>query len=340
MKKVIIGIIIFIIITVLICEFTPISEVIDNIIYNNYVSDNGWLYVDGTSIKNKRNKNFTLRGVSSHGLQWYSDVITYDNLKDLKENWNINVFRIAMYTSQNGYISDKENIKNKVIEIADNVIDLDMYVIIDWHILMDNNPNTHKEEAKEFFREMSTLYADTPNVIYEICNEPNGNSVTWDKSIKPYAEEIIPIIRENSPKSLIIVGTPSWCQEVNTAADDQLNFDNILYSCHFYAGTHGEELRKNVEYALSKGAPIIISEWGTTDMTGNGNIYTDKADEWIEFLNKHNISWINWSFSNKDESSAIISPSYTLQNEETELPNDFNDYITDSGKYVKNLLKK
>ena len=96
---------------------------------------------------------------------------------------------------KNGYISDKENIKNKVIEIADNVIDLDMYVIIDWHILMDNNPNTHKEEAKEFFREMSTLYADTPNVIYEICNEPNGNSVTWDKSIKPYAEEIIPIIR-------------------------------------------------------------------------------------------------------------------------------------------------
>ncbi|MBQ3416106.1 MAG: glycoside hydrolase family 5 protein [Clostridia bacterium] len=340
MKKIIVGIIIFIIIIVLICEFTPVSEVLDNIIYNNYVSDNGWLYVDGTSIKNKRNKNFTLKGVSSHGLQWYSDIITYDNLKNLKESWNINVFRIAMYTSENGYISNKEEIKNKVIEIANNVIDLDMYAIIDWHILRDNDPNTYKEDSKEFFNEISNLYADKPNVIYEICNEPNGNSISWDKHVKPYAEEIIPIIRQNSPKSLIIVGTPTWCQEVNAAADNRLDFDNILYSCHFYAGTHGEDLRKNVEYALSKGAPIIISEWGTTDMTGNGSIYTDKANEWIDFLNKNNLSWINWSFSNKSEGSAIILPTYTLINEETGLSNDFNDYLTDSGKYVKNLLKK
>ena len=184
MKKIIVGIIIFIIIIVLICEFTPVSEVLDNIIYNNYVSDNGWLYVDGTSIKNKRNKNFTLKGVSSHGLQWYSDIITYDNLKNLKESWNINVFRIAMYTSENGYISNKEEIKNKVIEIANNVIDLDMYAIIDWHILRDNDPNTYKEDSKEFFNEISNLYADKPNVIYEICNEPNGNSISWDKHVK------------------------------------------------------------------------------------------------------------------------------------------------------------
>lgn len=339
MKKIILGILIFIIIIILVCEFTPLSNVIDNIIYNNYVSDNGWLHVEGTSIKNKRNKDFRLKGVSSHGLQWYSDVITYDNLKSLKENWNINVFRIAMYTSENGYITDKERFKNKVIEIANNVIDLDMYVIIDWHILRDNNPNTHKEDAKEFFNEISSLYADTPNVIYEICNEPNGNSVTWDKVIKPYAEEIIPIIRQNSPKSLIIVGTPSWCQEINLAADDPLNFDNILYSCHFYAGTHDESLQKNIKYALDKGIPVIISEWGTTDMTGDGEIYTDKADKWIKFLNENNLSWVNWSFSNKEESSAIIYPSYTLEDEETGNKNDFNDYLTDSGKYVKNLLK-
>ena len=187
---------------------------------------------------------------------------------------------------------------------------------------------------------MSSLYADTPNVIYEICNEPNGNSVSWDKIIKPYAEEIIPIIRQNSPKSLIIVGTPSWCQEINLAADDQLDFDNILYSCHFYAGTHGEPLRNNIKYALEKGAPVIISEWGTTDMSGNGEIYIDKSNEWIEFLNKNNISWINWSFSNKDETSAIIYPSYTLIDEETGTYNDFNNYLTDSGKFVKNLLTK
>ena len=340
MKKTIIAIVIFLIIVFIICEFTPLSDVIDNIIYNNYVSDNGWLHIEGTKLKNKNNRNFTLKGVSSHGLQWYSEPITYDNLKNLKENWNINVFRIAMYTAENGYISDKENIKQKVIDIANNVIDLDMYVIIDWHILKDNNPNTYKEESKEFFREISALYADTPNVIYEICNEPNGNSISWDKQIKPYAEEIIPIIRENSPNSLIIVGTPSWCQEVTVAAKNPLNFENIMYSCHFYAGTHGDDLRKNITEALDNGAPVIISEWGTTDMSGNGDIYIDKSNEWIDFLNDNNISWINWSFSNKDESSAILSSSYTIVDENSGLPNDFNNYLTESGKYVKSLLKK
>ena len=54
MKKVIIAIIIFIIVVILICELTPLSEIINEYFYNNYVSDNGWLYVEGTSLKNQR----------------------------------------------------------------------------------------------------------------------------------------------------------------------------------------------------------------------------------------------------------------------------------------------
>lgn len=334
MKKTIFFIIIFIIIIFLLCEFTPITEILNIETSTPYVSDNGYLHVDGTSLKNQNGKDFTLKGVSSHGIQWYSDVITYDNLKSLKENWNINVFRIAMYTDENGYISNKDTIKEKLINIVNNVIDLDMYVIVDWHILKDNDPNIYKEDAKTFFNEISTLYKDSPNVIYEICNEPSGNVVTWDEQIKPYAEEIIPIIRNNSPKSLIIVGTPNWCQKLEDAANNPLNFDNIMYSCHFYSGTHDKDLRNSIDGALNKGIAIFISEWGTTDMTGNGEIYIYKTNEWMDFLKSRNISWVNWSFSNKDESSAIINSSYNINNGE-----DFNDYLTESGLYVKSLFK-
>lgn len=334
MKKTIFFIIIFIIIIFLLCEFTPITEILNIETSTPYVSDNGYLHVDGTSLKNQNGKDFTLKGVSSHGIQWYSDVITYDNLKSLKENWNINVFRIAMYTDENGYISNKDTIKEKLINIVNNVIDLDMYVIVDWHILKDNDPNIYKEDAKTFFNEISALYKDSPNVIYEICNEPSGNVVTWDEQIKPYAEEIIPIIRNNSPKSLIIVGTRNWCQKLEDAANNPLNFDNIMYSCHFYSGTHDKDLRNSIDGALNKGIAIFISEWGTTDMTGNGEIYIYKTNEWMDFLKSRNISWVNWSFSNKDESSAIINSSYNTNNGE-----DFNDYLTESGLYVKSLFK-
>lgn len=303
-----------------------------------YVSDNGWLKLNGTQLTNDKGNTFLLKGVSSHGLQWYSDILTYDNLKELKETWDINVFRIAMYTSENGYIDNKESTKQKLIEIANNVINLDMYVIIDWHILLDNNPNTYKEEAKTFFDEISTIYKDTPNVIYEICNEPNGNSVTWDEEIKPYADEIIPIIRKNSPNSLIIVGTPSWCRELKPVTENPLEYDNILYSCHFYAGTHKEELRTEVDYALEQGLPIIVSEWGTTDFTGTNDVDLEESQIWIDFLKNRNISFINWSFSNKDENSAIISKDFPISNE-SDNKFSFNDYLTESGILVKSLLK-
>lgn len=345
MKKIISAIIITILTIFIIFGLkTVLGPIFDDISKNQYVSDNGWLKVEGTQLKNESNNDFTLKGVSSHGLQWYSNMLTYDNIKELKDTWHINVFRIAMYTDSNGYISNQETMKQKLLEIADIVINLDMYVIIDWHTLTDNNPNIHKEEAKTFFDEISSLYKDTPNVIYEICNEPNGNSVTWDEEIKPYAEEIIPIIRKNSPNSLIIVGTPSWCKELKPVAENRLNFDNVLYSCHFYAATHKDDLRQEISDAMGKGLPIIISEWGTTEATGNGQVDIEESKKWIEFLKNKNISFINWSFSNKDESSAIVNkdyspelnPNYNIENNQEKY--SFNDYLTESGNLVKSLI--
>lgn len=69
-----------------------------------------------------------------------------------------------------------------------------MYVIVDWHILSDGNPNSHKKEAKAFFKEMSKELKGYNNVIYEICNEPN-NGTSW-KEIKSYAKSVISTIRE------------------------------------------------------------------------------------------------------------------------------------------------
>lgn len=309
----------------------------ENVINKSSVKYNGWLKTNGSKLQNEKGENIQLRGISSHGICWFSDLITYNNLKELKENWNINVFRLAMYTDSNGqgYISNPSENKDKVCKIVDMAIDLDMYVIVDWHILSDNNPQIHKEEAKKFFDVMSKKYATTPNVIYEICNEPNGNDVTWDNSVKPYADEIIPIIRNNSSKSLIIVGTPFWCQHLDKAADNPLQFNNIVYSCHFYSGSHGEELRRKIDYCISKNIPVFVSECGLTDASGNGNVYFDKFQEWINYLNNNNISWLYWSFSNKNESSAILNSSYS--------PNagnsDLNNYLTDSGQFIKNVFK-
>lgn len=185
--------------------------------------------------------------------------------------------------------------------------ELGLYVIIDWHILSDGNPNTYKTQAINFFNEMSTLYKDNDNVIYEICNEPNGN-VQWSKDIKPYAQEVIGEIRKIDDDAIILCGTPTWSQDVDIVADDPIQgYSNIMYTLHFYADTHRQNLRDKAQIALNKNLPLFVSEFGICDASGNGNINEQEANNWINFLNKNNISWVCWNLSNKNESSALLS---------------------------------
>ena len=301
----------------------------DNKSKNNLVSYNGWLKIENNTLVNERKEKIRLKGISTHGIQWYSKYANYDMMKSLKEELGINLFRIAMYTEENGYIHNK-SLKNKVEEIVENAKKLDMYVIIDWHILSDGDPLMHKEEAKEFFREMSLKYKDYPNVIYEICNEPNGN-VTWENNIKPYAEEVIKEIRENSKKTIIIVGTPTWDQEVDKPAKNKINDELVMYALHFYSGTHTEWLRERVKEAL-KDIPIFVSEWGVSDASGNGGVYKEETIKWINFMKENNLSYAVWSLSDKNESSALLIPGAS----ENKI---IDDNLSEAGKLIKSVIK-
>ena len=297
---------------------------------SNLVSSNGTLHVSGTNLQNQYNQNFRLKGLSSHGIQWYSDIITYDNLKHLRDSWGINVFRIAMYTNENGYISQPDKMKKTAYNIIDMCINLDLYVVIDWHILSDGDPNIYLEQSKIFFNETSAKYKDYPNVIYEICNEPNQSYVTWSNHIKPYAEKIIPIIRNNSKNSVILVGTPDWSKDLSSVSKDPLKYDNIMYTVHFYAATHKTELQNTITSALNKNIPVFVSEWGTTDASGNSNFDLNSSKNWIEFMDKNNLSWINWSFCNKSEDSAILSSNYNIKSSSS-----IDEHLTKSGEFIK-----
>ena len=189
----------------------------------------GKISVSGTDLVDKNGEKFQLYGMSTHGIAWYPKYVSYPTFKTLREDWNTNCVRLAMYTDENlGYCSngDKEELKELVrsgVEYADR---LGMYVIIDWHILNDHDPNVYKDEAISFFSEMSELYKDHDNILYEICNEPN-TTADWG-AVKSYAEEVIPVIRGNDGDDVIIVGTPSWCQELDKALADPLDYDNLM----------------------------------------------------------------------------------------------------------------
>ena len=292
------------------------------------------LSVKGNQLVDENDVPVQLKGISTHGIAWFPDYINEYCFKELKQKWGINVIRIAMYTAESGgYCTDgnKEYLKNLVKKGVEYATKCDMYVIIDWHILSDGNPNTYIEESKTFFDEMSKTYCNQKNVIYEICNEPNGDT-SWN-DIKKYAEQVITVIRKNDPNNIILVGTPNWSQSVDKASKDSIkDFDNIMYTVHFYSATHKQELRNIMKNALEQGIAIFVSEYGICDASGTGEIDIQQANEWIQFLNENHISYVAWNLSNKLESSAIIKNDCNKKN--GFVKND----LTDTGIWLYEML--
>lgn len=268
------------------------------------------LKVKGTQLVSAKGKTVQLKGVSTHGLSWYPEYVNQKAFSYMKKNWKINTVRLAMYTSEyNGYCTgdaaNRKTLEKRIGQGVQYATKAGLYVIIDWHILSDGDPRTHEKEALAFFKKMASKYKNHTNVLYEICNEPNGGA-GWD-TIRIYAKKIIRAIHARDKDAVILVGTPTWSQDVDLAAEKPLkDYKNVMYTLHFYAGTHGEYLRKKAQDALDAGLPLFVSEFGISDASGNGGLNKKEGDKWMKFLNKNKISYVGWNLSNKQESSALL----------------------------------
>lgn len=270
----------------------------------------GALSVSDGKLVDSHGKEVQLTGISTHGINWFPEFATPETIASLRNNFGINVIRLAMYTSDyNGYCvggsDNQKDLMDKICSAVDAATENDMYVIIDWHTLNDENPNTYKAESIQFFGEMVRKYKGNDNVIYEICNEPNGDT-TWS-DIKSYAKEVIPVIRNVDSDAVILVGTPEWSSDLESVQDDPLNFKNIMYTYHFYAASHKDDARAELESALEAGLPVFISEYGLVSADGNGSVDTKEAKKWYDLIDEYKLSSCIWNLSNKDEGSALIS---------------------------------
>ena len=300
-----------------------------------FADEHGALSVINGRLTDEYGSPVRLIGVSTHGIAWFPQYICRETFAFLRDNCGVNCVRLALYTYEYlGYCcgGDKRQLTELVIKGADLARELGLYVIIDWHVLNEKDPLVFADESAEFFGEISERLADRKNVIYEICNEPNSGA-EWD-TITSYAERIIPIIRANSPHSVVLVGTPTWSQDIFRAAEKPLGFDNIMYTLHFYAATHGEQLRLAAEKCIKEGLPVFVSEYGLCDSTGGGCIDEQQSAAWLELLDRYDISMICWNLSNNAEAAALI------KHECGKLSGWTEDDLTAHGKYFFKRLCK
>lgn len=254
-----------------------------------------------------------------------------ESVRGVKEFFEGNLVRAAMGVEDSGgYLSDPEANLQRLYTVVDAAIANDMYVIIDWH---SHYAHEYEQEAVEFFQTVARKYGNTSHVIYEIFNEPK-NDVTWAGHVKPYAERVIEAIRAIDPDNLIVVGSPTWSQDVDIAASDPVQgYDNIAYSLHFYAGTHGQALRDKAVRAMDQGAALFVTEWGSVNADGDGGLARASTDQWAAFMEEHGIANANWALNDKSEGASALKPGTPADGQWTD------STLTESGRYVRNLIQ-
>ncbi|SFZ91524.1 endoglucanase [Flaviramulus basaltis] len=315
---------------------TPVDEEIvdeteiDNVpeTFANTVEEHGQLSISGNKIVDKNGEPLQLRGMSFFWSQWIGKYYTKETVKWLKEDWNCNIVRAAMAVDHDGYLANPEVEKTKIKTIIDAAIEEGIYVLIDWH---DHEAEKHLEEAKTFFSDIAETYGNVPNIIYETYNEPLN--VSWKDVLKPYHEAVIAEIRKHDPDNIIVCGTRNWSQNVDDVIGNKINDANIAYTLHYYAATHKQELRDIAIQALNNDITLFVTEFGTTQASGDVEINEAESKLWWDFLDEHNISWCNWSIADKEELAAALKPGASATGgwQESE--------ITTSGKLVRNELK-
>lgn len=293
------------------------------------VERHGQLRVAGARIHDASDQPVTLRGQGFGWDNWWPQYYNADVVAWLKNDWCVDIVRPAMGIEPEGaYLDNPEASKARVRAVVDAAIAEGLYVIIDWHA-----HDAHQAEAVAFFGEMAEAYGDQPNVLYEVFNEPEDDE-TWPE-VKAYAETVIAAIREHDPDNLVIVGSPEWDQRIDQVAADPITTDpNVVYAVHFYAGTHGQWLRTRTAAAIEEGIPVIVSESSGSEASGMGANDYAEWEAWVEFMDANQISWINYSVSDKEgETISVLEPGAS-----TEGGWDASQ-LTETGEYIRGVFR-
>ncbi len=309
------------------------------------VASYGKLSVCGTKLCSEKGEVVQLRGMSSHGIHWFPwNSCTTDKTMDLlAKDWKNDVFRIAMYVNggkpqykQYSFLDNEQKNIDAVNKFVEEVSKRGMYALVDFHVLSENPRKLYTEHAKRFFQAVVTANKDRENVIYEIANEPT--KTTWEE-LREYSHEVIPVIRKIDPDAVIVIGTRQWSSfnhgDYMEVVNNQVNAENIMYAFHAYAPDKSHQQRYlDIMVKASKLIPIFVTEWGSTEASGQHEHSDEWGQKYVDAMKEHDISWAYWNFSSDAGGSSIWKNNYCWEKDK-----DWSDAnLKPSGHFIKKVF--
>lgn len=242
----------------------------------NPVDIHGKLTKSGTHLVDKKGKRFQLRGIGTHALLQYTNLHTLAMFQCLK-NWGINCVRISTYLSNRtfkysnnqmyvGYINAQADTIAEIEKIVGICVQLGMYCIIDWHTMsydISNGNIMYQNDAVAFWDYFAQKYANVPNVLYELQNEPYGATA---EAMGTYVKAEHDKILEYVTDPVMIVGAMSGSINNTINAVEAVGINDVFYSWHPYADDLSVyNIKQDPAY------PTIISEWGNANVSGDAD---------------------------------------------------------------------
>jgi len=110
----------------------------------------GRLKVVGTNLCDQAGTPVQLRGVSTHGIQYFEEFYTDTAIQALAQNWKADIIRVSCYVNEGwpDYLSKPSYWHTYIDQIVDWAEKYGIYVLIDWHQLTPGDPNHYINEAK------------------------------------------------------------------------------------------------------------------------------------------------------------------------------------------------
>ena len=263
----------------------------------------GALTVSGTQLVSSiTHEEVQLVGVSlfASNTGWHGDKFWTQGVIDALAKWpGLSLVRAPMGVEEaGGYLEDPSNM-DKLKTVIDAAVSAGVYIVVDWHSFM---AELYLDDAKQFFREISTKYGQLPNLLFEIYNEPKppdeSGKRDW-KALRGYSLALLRVIRQHSANP-VIVGTPFFSQYLPDVARFPITeFKNVLYSLHFYASYAGHTILQTYLEQYGQTIPIFVSEWGSACPHYDCPVVPRRVDNWMALLDNHNVSWAHWALNDQ-----------------------------------------
>jgi hypothetical protein len=214
-----------------------------------------------------------------------------------------NVVRLAVHPHY--WVEDPDYLWRYIDPVVSWAGENGMYVIIDWHMIgnietgegdeMPEINTSAKDLTVKFWQAVAAYFSDTPNVIFDIWNEPAGgiSAATWHRN----ATEIVQLIRARGADQLILVGGVEYARDLSWVWGTPIQDDNISYAAHIYPA-HSQLMWDEWFGDVSQEYPVVLTEWGYMDenrdnapfhLVGSQPSYGEPL---LSYLKKHGIGWV------------------------------------------------